>query len=88
LWRKGHLVGLAQESHHAAHLRECPRSRNLDDSKRLDGTLWVGCCDRPSCLGLGDDARDMVSDRVVEFARQLLTLAELGPSMSRMRAFA
>jgi len=38
----------------------------------------VGCCQGTPGLGLDGDGRDVVADRVVEFSRELVALAEFG----------
>jgi hypothetical protein len=48
----------------------------------------VSGCQRAPGLRLDGDGRDVVADRVVQLARELVALAELACSMSRMRALA
>ena len=74
-------LGVLRGAEHAddgAQLGEGAGRCVLDDGQGLDGTLRVGGRDGTSCLGLDGDARDVVGDGVVEFARELFAFAGLG----------
>src|SRR5205823_15064551 len=68
----------AEHADDGAQLGEGAARCVLDDGQGLDGTLGVGGCDGTSCLGLDGDARDVVRDRVAQFARALFAFSGLG----------
>ena len=56
---------------------ECPRRLLLDDDECVQGGGGIGRGDDAAGLGADGDGRDVVGDRVVELAGQLLALEEL-----------
>ena len=79
-------VAVAQRGDHRAHLVERARRLLLDHARALDGAVRVATpATRPAGLGADRDRRDVVGDRVVQLAGELLALAELTWSSSRSR---
>jgi hypothetical protein len=68
----------AQHAHHGAQFGQRPGRRVLDGGEGLDGTLGVCGRDGASCLSLDGDARDVMSNGVVELASELFALSGFG----------
>jgi len=73
------LGPVAQNADHGAHLLERPRRRVLDRLQGSQCAIGMGGCQGPPGLSLDGDGRDVVANRVVELASELVALAELGP---------
>jgi len=72
------LRPVAQDPDHGAHLLQSPRRGLLDGLEGGQCAVGVGCRQGTPGLGLDDDGRDVVADRVVELTRELVALTELG----------
>ena len=71
------FLALAEGADHCPHLLQCPRRLLLDHTESLERGGGIGRGDDASGLGADDDRRDMMGDRVMELACQLLALDQL-----------
>jgi hypothetical protein len=72
------LLAPAKGADDGSHLGQRMRRLLLDDDEGVEDSLGTRLGDGATGLGLDGDGRHMVSDGVVQLARQLLALAELG----------
>jgi hypothetical protein len=78
LWGEVRLPLVPEDADHRAHLRERPRRRFLDGLEHRQRTIGGGGGHGSSGLGLDRDGRDVVADRVVQLACEVVAEPELG----------